>query len=259
MFWRRVPLLVLGAIDFGLIVDGSVVMVENILRRLSHRKTHEQPLGIIQRAAQEVARPTFFGVLIIVLVYVPILTLRGVEGKMFRPMALTVLFALAASLVIAIVVMPVLSSYAFRKPVSERETWLMRQASHAYIPVLRRALRFPLVTASIAALVFAASIGVVPFLGAEFIPTLDEGSIVVSIVVMMYRLPGISVGDSLHGNEIIESVLREFPEVQTVYCRTGRPEVATDPMAIDQSDVYVFLKPASQWPQRVQFFGLFGR
>ena len=237
-------LMSLGAIDFGLIVDGSVVMVENILRRLGHRRPDEKPMDVIRHAAQEVARPTFFGVLIIVLVYVPILTLRGVEGRMFRPMAMTVLFALGASLVIALVVMPVLSSWVFRRRVAEKETWLMRKAGQAYVPVLRRALRFPLLTAGVAALVFLTSVGVVPYLGAEFIPTLDEGS----IVVMMYRVPGISVAESLHGNEIIENVLREFPEVQTVYCRTGRPEVATDPMAIDQSDVYVFLKPASEWP-----------
>ncbi|MEI9973508.1 MAG: CusA/CzcA family heavy metal efflux RND transporter [Ignavibacteriota bacterium] len=237
-------LMSLGAIDFGLIVDGSVVVVENILRRLGHRKPDEEPIGLIRRAAQEVARPTFFGVLIIVLVYIPILTLRGVEGKMFRPMAITVLFALAASLVVAVVVMPVLSSYVFRKPVSEKQTWLMRTADAAYIPVLRRVLRFPRLTAAVGAVIFVASLALVPYLGAEFMPTLDEGS----IVVMMYRVPGISVAESLHGNEIIENVLREFPEVQTVYCRTGRPEVATDPMAIDQSDVYVFLKPSSEWP-----------
>ncbi len=238
-------LMSLGAIDFGLIVDGSVVMVENILRRLSQRKPEEESLGVIQRAAQEVARPTFFGVLIIVLVYVPILALHGVEGKMFRPMAMTVLFALAASLVIALVVMPVLTSYVFRNRVTEKETWLMRRAAAVYAPVLRRALRFPLVAAGLAGVVFAASLTVAPYLGAEFMPTLDEGS----IVVMMYRVPGISVAESLHGNEIIENVLREFPEVQTVYCRTGRPEVATDPMAIDQSDVYVFLKPVAEWPR----------
>jgi len=238
-------LMSLGAIDFGLIVDGSVVMVENILRRLGSRNPGEQPISVIRRASQEVARPTFFGVLIIVLVYLPILTLRGVEGKMFRPMAITVVFALAASLVIALVVMPVLSSYVFRNRVNERETWLMRKAAAMYAPVLRRVLRFPLVTAAVAALVFVGSLAIVPHLGAEFIPTLDEGS----VVVMMYRVPGISVAESLHGNEIIENVLREFPEVQTVYCRTGRPEVATDPMAIDQSDVYAFLKPPSEWPR----------
>ncbi len=237
-------LMSLGAIDFGLIVDGSVVMIENILRRLGYSKPKKQPLGTILNAAREVARPTFFGVMIVVLVYVPILTLRGVEGKMFRPMALTVLFALTASLVIALVLMPVLSYYVFRKHVSEKDTWVMRQAVAAYVPMLRRVLQFPLVTAGAAALLFAGSVAIAPFLGAEFIPNLDEGS----IVVMMYRVPGISVAESLHGNQIIENVLREFPEVQTVYCRTGRPEVATDPMAIDQSDVYVFLKPVSQWP-----------
>ena len=164
---------------------------------------------------------------------------------MFRPMALTVLFALAASLVVAVVVMPVLSSFVFRKEVSEKQTWLMRMASAVYTPVLRRVLRFPRLTAAVGALIFIASLAAVPYLGAEFIPTLDEGS----IVVMMYRVPGISVSESLHGNEIIENVLREFPEVSSVYCRTGRPEVATDPMAIDQSDVYVFLKPSSEWPR----------
>ena len=240
-------LMSLGAIDFGLIVDGSVVMVENILRRLGSRKPGEEPLGVIRTAAQEVARPTFFGVLIIVLVYLPILTLRGVEGKTFRPMAMTVLFALAASLVIAVVVMPVLSSFVFgrKHAVAEKGTWLMRKAEAVYAPVLRRAIGHPRLTAGLAAALFAGSLGVAPFLGAEFIPTLDEGS----IVVMMYRVPGISVAESLHGNEIIENVLREFPEVRTVYCRTGRPEVATDPMAIDQSDVYVLLKPVSEWPR----------
>jgi cobalt-zinc-cadmium resistance protein CzcA len=237
-------LMSLGAIDFGLIVDGSVVMIENILRRLSHHPKDESAMDSIRIAGQEVSRPVFFGILIIVLVYVPILTLGGVEGKMFRPMAATVLFALLASLVIALTLMPVLASYAFKRGAVERETWLMRQFSRAYIPVLKRALRFPPTTAAAATLVFVLSLGLIPFLGSEFIPNLDEGS----IVVMMYRVPGISVQESLHGNEIIESVLHHFPEVERVVSRTGRPEVATDPMAIDQSDVYVFLKPVSQWP-----------
>jgi cobalt-zinc-cadmium resistance protein CzcA len=237
-------LMSLGAIDFGLIVDGSVVMVENILRRLGNRKEGEDTLSVIRSAGQEVARPIFFAVLIIVLVYVPVLTLGGVEGKMFRPMAATVLFALAASLIIALTLMPVACWYAFRKGVTEKHTWVMNRLSAVYAPALRGAIRFPLVTAGIALLVFGASLGVAPFMGAEFIPTLDEGS----IVVMMYRVPGISVAESLHGNEIIESVLHHFPEVERVVCRTGRPEVATDPMAIDQSDVYVYLKPRDQWP-----------
>lgn len=239
-------LMSLGALDFGLIVDGSVVMVENILRRLHARDPHQSALHVIESASREVARPIFFGVLIIVLVYVPILMLGGVEGKMFKPMAATVLFALAASLIFALMLMPVLSWFAFRgAPVgaAERDTWLMRRLHALYDPALRGILKFPKTTGAVALLLFAASLTAIPFLGAEFIPRLDEGS----IVIMMYRLPGISITESLHGNEIIESVLRHFPEVETVVSRTGRPEIATDPMAIDQSDVYVMLKPRSQW------------
>jgi len=238
-------LMSLGAIDFGLIVDGSVVMVENILRRLSQRESAKDSLNTVLSAGMEVARPVFFGVAIIFLVYVPILSLGGGGGMIIRPMAATVLFSLAASLVLALTLMPVMASYAFRKGVSEKHTWLMRTFDRGYRPLLQRALRHPLLTAGIAAVVFAGSLAFVPFLGAEFIPNLDEGS----ILVMMYRVPGISMEESLHGNEIIETVLLEFPEVERVVCRTGRPEVATDPMAIDQSDVYVTLKPPSQWPE----------
>ena len=190
-----------------------------------------------------VARPTFFGVVIIFLVYVPILTLTGVEGKMFDPMAMTVLFAVAASLVVALTLMPVLGWYAFRHQVKETTTWLIRRVGSVYDPVLGAALRFPKAIAAAVALLFVGSLGIIPFLGAEFLPRLDEGS----ILVMMYRVPGISISESLHGNEIIETVLKQFPEVDKVVCRTGRPEVAVDPMAIDQSDVYVMLKPVSDW------------
>ena len=241
-------LMSLGAIDFGLIVDGSVVMVENILRRLGDRKQDEDVMDVLRSAAQQVARPIFFGVLIIVLVYVPVLTLTGTEGKMFRPMALTVLFALAASLAIALFLMPVLSWFAFHRDqhAAEKHTWLMRKIHGLYAPALERAIRFPKLTFGIAAGIFLVSLVGVPFMGAEFMPRLDEGS----IVVQMYRLPGISLTESLHGNQIIESVLKEFPEVDTVFCRTGSPEVATDPMALDQSDVYVMLKPIAEWPHK---------
>src|SRR6185503_18166570 len=139
-----------------------------------------------------------------------------------------------------------LAFYGLRGNPQERDTWLMRKFSAGHARVFRRALRFPLLTTGLAAALFVISLGLAPFLGAEFIPTLDEGS----IVVMMFRVPGISVAESLHGNEIIESVLHHFPEVDRVVSRTGRPEVATDPMAIDQSDVYVYLKPVAQWPRR---------
>ncbi len=238
-------LMSLGAIDFGLIVDGAVVMVENIIRHLGHRRDGNSVMNTIRAAAQEVARPIFFAVTIIVLVYVPILTLGGVEGKMFRPMAATVLFALTGSLILALTLMPVLSWFAFRKGVKEKETWFMRRMHAFYEPLLAKSLHHPLIISGIAVGVFGLSVLAATRLGAEFIPQLDEGS----ILVMMYRLPGISIDESLHGNEIIEKVLREFPEVRDVFSRTGRPEVATDPMALDQSDVYVMLKPTSYWPK----------
>ena len=238
-------LMSLGAIDFGLIVDGSVVIIENILRRLHERKPDESVEDTIRKAGSEVAKPIFFGVAIIFLVYVPILTLSGVEGKMFKPMAATVLFALTASLVIALMLMPVLSWYALRKLKAEKPTWIMRKIDGSYRPLLRKALAHPAWTGGIAFVLFAASLVAIPFLGAEFIPSLDEGS----ILVQMYRVPGISITESLHGNEIIEKVLREFPEVSRVVSRTGSPEVATDPMAIDQSDVYVTLKSPDEWPK----------
>ncbi|HJT69778.1 MAG TPA: CusA/CzcA family heavy metal efflux RND transporter [Terriglobales bacterium] len=237
-------LMSLGAIDFGLIVDGAVVMVENIIRHLGHRNG-ESMMDTIRGAAQEVARPIFFAVTIIVLVYVPILTLGGVEGKMFRPMAATVLFALIGSLLVALTLMPVLSWFAFRNGVREKETWLMRRLHVVYEPLLAKSLHHPIIITAIAVATFGLSVLGATRLGAEFIPQLDEGS----ILVMMYRLPGISIDESLHGNEIVEKVLREFPEVQDVFSRTGRPEVATDPMALDQSDVYVMLKPRSEWPK----------
>jgi len=238
-------LMSLGAIDFGLIVDGAVVMVENIIRHLGERKDGDSVMDTVRASAQEVARPIFFAVTIIVLVYIPILTLGGVEGKMFRPMAATVLFALTGSLVLALALMPVLSLLAFRKGYREKETRLMRLLHSSYEPVLDRSLRHPKTVALIAAAAFVVSGFAAARLGSEFIPQLDEGS----ILVQMYRLPGISIDESLHGNEIIEKVLREFPEVSYVFSRTGRPEVATDPMALDQSDVYVMLKPASEWPK----------
>src|SRR5262249_6553937 len=200
-------LMSLGALDFGLIVDGSIVMVENILRRLREQKPGESVTDVVRGAGEEAARPIFFGVAIIVLVYVPILTLSGVEGKMFRPMAATVLFALLASLVVALTLMPVLSWIAFRdvrQHETEKETWTMRQFHRWYEPALTRTLRYPKLTVGVALATFALSLSAVPFLGREFIPRLDEGS----IVIMMYRLPGISLAESQHVNEIMQSVLR---------------------------------------------------
>jgi cobalt-zinc-cadmium resistance protein CzcA len=238
-------LMSLGAIDFGLIVDGSVVMIENIVRVL-HDRRHDRNvphLDKVRAAAHQVARPVVFAVGIITIVYMPILGLRGVEGKMFRPMALTVVFALVGSLVAALTLMPVLASF-FLKKVSEKEAWLFRLAKRVYHPLLPRVLRHERIAFGAAVGVFAASLLLVPFMGAEFIPRLDEGAIAMQI----WRLPSISLEESNEISTIAEQVLEErFPEVDTVVSRTGRAEIATDPMGVEISDTYIILKPRDTW------------
>jgi len=239
-------LMSLGAIDFGLIVDGSVVMIENIVRSLHHRRleTHISPEEKIRAAAGEVARPVAFAVGIIMIVYIPILGLTGVEGKMFRPMALTVVFALAGSLVCALTLMPVLATFFLTK-VREKEPWLFVQARRLYAPLLSGAVHRRKLTAGTAFCVFLGSLTIIPFLGAEFIPRLDEGAIAMQI----WRIPSISLEQSNRISTLAEKVLLEkFPdEVETVVSRTGRAEIATDPMGVEISDTYVMLTPRDQW------------
>ncbi|MQA92927.1 MAG: CusA/CzcA family heavy metal efflux RND transporter, partial [Gemmatimonas sp.] len=237
-------LMSLGAIDFGLIVDGSVVMIENIVRRLSERR----PPGVsrdevVRDAGREVARPVFYAVLIIIIVYLPILTLQGVEGKMFRPMALTVVFALVGSLILALTLMPVLASLLFRREAREHEPRLVVWLKARYRPMLRWSVERPGRTGVTAGLIFAASLLLVPFMGAEFIPKLDEGA----IALQAWRLPSVSLTESIKSATLIEQVLKEFPEVETVVSRIGQAEIPTDPMGIETSDVYVILKEPSEW------------
>ena len=236
-------LMSLGAIDFGLIVDGSVVMVENIVRRLHQTRDKHIREEVIGWAGREVARPVFFAVMIIIIVYLPILTLQGVEGKMFRPMALTVIFALIASLVLALTLMPVLASLAFRGRVADREprivTWLMRR----YQPLLADALEHPRTIGVGAAVVFAASLLLVPFMGAEFLPKLNEGA----IAVQAWRLPSVALSESVKSTTLVEETLLEFPEVLTVVSRTGQAEIPTDPMGVETSDIYVILADEDEW------------
>ncbi|MCP4660647.1 MAG: efflux RND transporter permease subunit, partial [bacterium] len=238
-------LMSLGAIDFGLIVDGSVVMIENIVRVL-HERRHdgEVPhLEKVRQAAHQVARPVVFAVGIIMIVYLPILALRGVEGKMFQPMALTVVFALAASLVSALTLMPVLASF-FLKRVSEKESSLFRFARRFYVPLLNRAMGRKQVTVAVAVGLFLLSLGIVPFLGAEFIPRLDEGA----ISMQLWRLPSISLEQSNQISMVAEKVLlEEFPEIETVVSRTGRAEIATDPHGVEISDSQIILRPPKSW------------
>jgi len=238
-------LMSLGAIDFGLIVDGSVVMIENIVRVLHERRGEKEVSHVekVRQAAHQVARPVVFAVGIIMIVYLPILALRGVEGKMFGPMALTVVFALAASLVCALTLMPVLASL-FLQRVSEKEPALFRLAKRLYIPTLDRAMRRKTVTVGVAVGVFLASLGLAPFLGAEFIPRLDEGT----IAMQVWRLPSVSLEESNHISTTAEQVIMEnFPEVETIISRTGRAEIATDPMGVEISDTYLMLRPPETW------------
>jgi cobalt-zinc-cadmium resistance protein CzcA len=240
-------LMSLGAIDFGLIVDGSVVMIENVVRRVAEHRHHHRtdapaPRSVIAEACHEVARPVVFGVGIILLVYLPILSLRGLEGKMFRPMALTVIFALLTSLALALLLMPVLAS-VYLRTVSEHEPFLVRWAKAAYRPLLALAVDRPLVTAAVALAAFLGGAGLASRLGAVFIPKLDEGS----IAIQAARLPSVSLETSVQMTTRIEKCLMQFPEVESVVCKSGRPEIANDPMTINLTDVIVTLHPHDRW------------
>ncbi|MDX2208705.1 MAG: CusA/CzcA family heavy metal efflux RND transporter [Gemmatimonadales bacterium] len=238
-------LMSLGAIDFGLVVDGSVVMVENSMRRLGHRRERENFLHTVLTSCAEVARPILFGIGIIIVVYLPILTLEGVEGKMFRPMALTVVFALVGSLLLTFLLTPVLISLFLKGNVEEKDVWLVRRAKELYEPALAWTIahgRRVLLGAGAAALLAVAAI---PFLGSEFIPRLDEGSFAMQVL----RLPSVSLEESVRQTTQLERVLMdEFPdEIAEVVAKTGRPEIATDPMGVNISDIFVMLKPQDGW------------
>ena len=239
-------LMSLGAIDFGLVVDSSVIMVENCVRRLGMATPNTSKLEIVRDAAVEVRGPTMFGELIIAIVYLPILFLEGTEGKLFRPMALTVLFALLGSLVISLTLMPVLAATVLSRE-EEHEPLIMRIFHRLYHPLARLAVYHPVVISLVAAGLVAASVPVALNLGAEFMPRLDEGDLLVEV----NRLPSATLEDSIPLTTRIEQVLGEFPEVKTVFCKTGRPEIANDIMGVQQTDVWVMLKPHSKWPEGV--------
>ncbi len=243
-------LMSLGAIDFGLIVDGAVVMVENIVRRLGERRRElggglpaEERHRVIEASAVEMARPVTFAVAIIMIVYLPILTLRGIEGKMFRPMAFTVLFALAASLVLALTIVPVLCSLAFGARTAEDETRLVRGAKRLYAPLVERSWRGRWWLVLGASALVTVAVWLFPRLGAEFLPTLDEGAVAIEII----RLPSISLTQAVEMQEELEKALLELPEVENVFARIGTAEVATDPMGPNRGDIYVMLRPRREW------------
>lgn len=237
-------LLSLGAIDFGLIVDSSVIMIENCARHVARRK--DKPwMDTIRDAAIEVRKPTMFGEMIIMIVFLPILTLEGVEGKMFRPMALTMIFALLGSLILSLTLMPVLASLILPKRMKEREPWLPRFALRLYEPVLNGVLRFknPVLLGAMILMFFALFLA--NRLGGEFLPKLNEGALVVNVI----RLAGVHVDEAAKMNTRIEQViLKNFPdEVQRTWSRIGTAEVATDPMGIELTDIFLTLRPRNEW------------
>jgi cobalt-zinc-cadmium resistance protein CzcA len=237
-------LMSLGAIDFGLIVDGAVVLVENIVRRLGDREAGEKSLRqLTAEAAREVVRPITFGIGIIILVYLPILTLQGIEGKMFRPMAWTVVLALVGSLLLTLTLIPVLASLLLKRTGHEREPRFLPHLRRVYLSALDWCLAQRKVVVAIALAVALAGVLVAMHLGGEFIPRLDEGDVSISAI----RLSSVSLSEVISGAGRIERVLRRFPEVKTVVTRAGSPEVATDVMGIELADVFVILKPKSDW------------
>jgi cobalt-zinc-cadmium resistance protein CzcA len=245
-------LLSLGAVDFGLIVDGSVVMVENSMRRLAERQhqlgrtlTAEERLHILHVAPLEVARPVAFGVGIILVVFLPVLALEGVEGKLFKPMALTMIFALAGSLIISLTLVPVLASLLLPKRVKEKDPLLVRLAHFIYTPVLNAALRMRWLVLLGAAALVAGATYLALHTGGEFLPKLGEQAIVGTSV----RLAGVSVEEAVAQNDRLEKLLLEaFPdEIANIWTRLGTAEVATDPMGIELSDFFLALKPREQW------------
>jgi cobalt-zinc-cadmium resistance protein CzcA len=246
-------LLSLGAIDFGIIVDGAVVMVENVLRRLAGRQRElGRPLDLHERlretwsASAEVARPTLFGVGIIMIVYLPILTLEGIEGRMFRPMAQVVLLALASALVLAFTLVPALAALGLGGRVAETESPLVRAGQRLYAPALAWAIRRRRAVVAGAAVLVTGCALLAARLGSEFVPTLDEGDIAIHAL----RIPGTSLTQAIAMQAGVESTLRSFPEVERVFSKIGTAEIATDPMPPNVSDVIVILKPRAQWPDR---------
>ena len=242
-------LMSLGALDFGLIVDGAVIIVENCLRRLSEAgagglQPLKERLETVRKATGEVIRPALFGVGIITAVYIPIFALTGVEGKMFHPMATTVVIALLSAMVLSITFVPACVAILFRKPVRERRNPLVEGVRFAYRPLLAAALRFRWLSVGAAlALVIAGGLQATR-LGAEFLPILDEGDIVMHAL----RIPGTSLQQAVELQEQLEASIREMPEVERVFSKIGSGELATDPMPPSVADNFIMLKPRQMWP-----------
>jgi len=244
-------LLSLGAIDFGIIVDGAVIIVENCIRRLGQAQqqagrvlTKAERLSVVFEGTKEVRQATLFGELIIMLVYLPILTLTGIEGKMFHPMAFTVMTALLGAMILSITFVPAAVGLLLSGHVSEKENVVMRWAHRFYAPSLALALRHRAAVISLALAILAGTALMATRLGSEFLPSLDEGDLLVHAL----RIPGTSLTQAVSMQHLLERRLMEFPEVDSVFAKIGTAEIANDPMPPSVGDVYVMMKPRSQWP-----------
>lgn len=247
-------LMSLGALDFGLIIDGAVIIVENTLRRLAERQHHEGRLLLLKERLEEVVassremlRPTIYGQLVIFLVFLPCLTFQGVEGKMFSPMVITLMLALGSAFVLSLTFVPALIAVLMNKPVAEKEVKIIIVTKIRYEPWLRRAVAHPLpfIGTGMGVLVLAAI--VFSFVGREFMPTLDEQNLNLSSV----RIPSTSIDQSVAIDLPLELAVMELPEVKTVYSKAGTASLAADPMPPNASDNYIILKPKDEWPQGV--------
>ncbi len=246
-------LMSLGALDFGIIIDGAVVIVENCVRRLAHAQAHHRrPLTLTERfhevyaAAAEARRPLIYGQLIIMVVYLPIFALTGVEAKMFHPMAFTVVIALLGAMILSVTFIPAAVALLIGKKVSEKENWLMQAAKRVYAPLLDMVMANKPVVLTLATVIVLLSVLVATRMGSEFVPSLNEGDF--SIQTM--RVPGTSLSQSVAMQQQIERALKaQFPEIERVFAKTGTPEIASDPMPPNISDAFVMLKPEAQWPE----------
>jgi len=244
-------LMSLGALDFGLIVDGAVIIVENCIRRIAETQhslgralTREERFDVVYEASREVRQATMFGELIIMIVYLPVLTLTGVEGKMFFPMAFTVILALLGAMVLSVTFVPAAVAAALGGRIAERENILMRVAKRAYAPVLRFVVRERLVISVAAGVLVVLSGLLASRMGSEFVPSLDEGDVTLHAL----RIPGTSLTQAVAMQDALEQRLGEFPEVERTFTKIGTAEIATDPMPPSVSDGFVILKPRDQWP-----------
>jgi cobalt-zinc-cadmium resistance protein CzcA len=244
LFGYSANLMSLGALDFGLIVDASIVMVENFIRRLEQEppQVHEERLALFRSAAVEVGRPVLFGIAIIVAVYIPIFTLDGMEGRMFKPMAFTVVCAVLGSLLLALTYVPAISAWVMRHA-HEQPSRLQDALRARYLRALDWTLAHGRLVVGVSAALVVTAIASLGAIGSEFMPKLDEGSILINT----RRLPSVALGDATRLSLQAESIVRRFPEVVTVVTKEGRPDLATEAMGLFEGDMYVILKPRSEW------------